>query len=93
MLSKRVGANTEWAESLHTEIVNETIFLDEFHILQYLIGRNFVINKSQCHRESIAPELSKIEHVENALKRAAFQFSVPIFALLYLDKFLWIATT
>jgi hypothetical protein len=50
-----------------------------------LIGDLFG-NKSECHGEAVATELTKSERVENALKSAALDLIVPILGSLESDK-------
>jgi len=72
-------------ESLHAEIVNETIILNKLNLLPYLLVRNCTTDKSKRYTKTISLKIAKLDWFEASLERANFDFGVPVLAPLLPD--------
>jgi len=88
-----MSTNVISSKPLHTKIVDKSIFLNLFDILQYFFIWNCPVNKSQSNWETITSQFSKSQRIENALKTTQLDFFIPILASLLTDHLFSVGMT
>ena len=80
------------AESLHTKVVDETIVPHKLNLLLNLLVWNRAIDKPKRYTKTISLQITKLNRFETTLKRADFNFWVPVFTPLLSNQLLCICS-